>query len=237
MAQSYFIWNGKDSRSMGVIMRRAAPLIRPEERVEHMTVPGYSGDLTLLQGQDIYNSYIQTVEISVREAWRVREVFRWLRGSGKVIFSSDPDKCQDARIIGAVTLERVSRNLDHWAGTVQFYCQPLKQRTYPITRTVTAAGNLQVDGDVPTMPRIELTPSTSGTVTLTVNGSTFTIADAVEDSVIVIDSDAKEVTNQDGTTWLTKDTSGDFPILLPGINTIGGSGWDSLTIDPRERFL
>lgn len=237
MAQSYFIWNGKDSRSMGVIMRRAAPLIRPEERVEHMTVPGYSGDLTLLQGQDIYNSYIQTVEISVREAWRVREVFRWLRGSGKVIFSSDPDKCQDARIIGAVTLERVSRNLDHWAGTVQWYCQPLKQRTYPITRTVTAAGNLQMDGDVPTMPRIELTPSTSGTVTLTVNGSTFTIADAVEDSVIVIDSDAKEVTNQDGTTWLTKDTSGDFPTLLPGINTIGGSGWDNLTIDPRERFL
>ena len=244
MAQSYFIWNGKDSRSMGVIMRRAAPLIRPEERVEHMTVPGYSGDLTLLQGQDIYNSYIQTVEISVREAWRVREVFRWLRGSGKVIFSSDPDKQQDARIIGAVTLERVSRNLDHWAGTVQFYCQPLKERTYPVTRTVTnasapapASETLMVDGDVPTLPRIVLTPSLTGVVVLSINGKGLAISNMTEDEAVVIDCQTNEVTSLDGTTGLTIYALGEFPTLVPGINTITGTGWASLTIDPRERFL
>ena len=173
--QSYFIWRGIDSRSMGVILRRAAPLIRPEERVEHLTIPGLSGDLTVTEGQDIYNSYIQTLEISVRGGWRVRDVYRWLRGSGKVVFSSDPDKQQDARIIGAVTLNKVSRNLDNWAGS-----------------------------------------TTSGVD-------------------VVLDSYTR--TALAGTTNVNKNTTGDFPTFEPGANTIGGSGWSSLAIDPRERFL
>ena len=242
MAQSYFIWNGVDSRSMGVILRRPAPLIRPEERADHLTIPGLSGDLTLLQGQDIYNSYIQTVELTVREGARVREAFRWLRGSGKVIFSSDPGKQQDARIIGAVTLEKHSRNVDNWEGTVQFYCQPLKERIYPVTRTVTASASpasetLQVDGDVPTLPKISLTPSVTGTVVLSVNGNAFTLSSMTSGSVVVIDSYVHEVVSSDGTTMLTKNSSGDFPVFQPGTNTIAGTGWSSLTIDPRERFL
>ena len=232
--QSYFIWRGIDSRSMGVILRRAAPLIRPEERVEHLTIPGLSGDLTVTEGQDIYNSYIQTLEISVRGGWRVRDVYRWLRGSGKVVFSSDPDKQQDARIIGAVTLNKVSRNLDNWAGSVQWYCQPLKERTYPVTRTLTTAGTLQVDGDVPTRPRITVTPSGS-TVSLTVNSNTFTITGTTSGVAVVLDSYTR--TALVGTTNVTKNTTGDFPTFEPGANTIGGSGWSSLVIDPRERFL
>ena len=31
MAQSFFIWNGIDCRSMGVTMRSAAPIVRAEE--------------------------------------------------------------------------------------------------------------------------------------------------------------------------------------------------------------
>ena len=232
--QSYFIWRGIDSRNMGVILRRAAPLIRPEERVEHLTIPGLSGDLTVTEGQDIYNSYIQTLEISVRGGWRVRDVYRWLRGSGKVVFSSDPDKQQDARIIGAVTLNKVSRNLDNWAGSVQWYCQPLKERIYPVTRTLTAAGTLQVDGDVPTRPRITVTPSGS-TVSLAVNGNTFTITGTTSGVDVVLDSYTR--TALVGTTNVTKNTTGGFPTFEPGANTIGGSGWSSLAIDPRERFL
>ena len=36
MGQSYFIWNGRDCRSMGIIMKAPVPLIRPEERVQHV---------------------------------------------------------------------------------------------------------------------------------------------------------------------------------------------------------
>ena len=51
MGQSYFIWNNQDCRGMGVILRGPAAIIRPEERVQHVTIPGMAGDLTLTEGE------------------------------------------------------------------------------------------------------------------------------------------------------------------------------------------
>lgn len=233
--QSYFIWNGIDSRAMGVITRRHAPLIRPEERVEHVQIPGRSGDLTETEGENIYNSYIQTISFSVTDGSRVRDVFRWLRGSGTVTFSSDPDKEQDARVIGAVTLERVSRNLDRWAGQAQFYCQPLKKRIYDIAETLTAAGTIRNNGDVDAYPVILAYPGAESSMTITVNGESFVITNIR--GVRRIDCGAKEVTNSLRTAICTIDSSGPFPVLHPGSNTIAGSGWASLQIYKNERFL
>lgn len=83
MARSYFIWNGTDCRSMGIMLQGPVPIIRPEERVNHVEIPGRSGDLTELEGEEdepIYNSYIQTVTLQVPGGYRVREVFNWLKG-------------------------------------------------------------------------------------------------------------------------------------------------------------
>ena len=233
--QSYFIWNGIDSRAMGVITRRHAPLIRPEERVEHVQIPGRSGDLTETEGENIYNSYIQTISFSVTDGSRVRDVFRWLRGSGTVTFSSDPDKEQDARVIGAVTLERVSRNLDRWAGQAQFYCQPLKKRIYDIAETLTAAGTIRNNGDVDAYPVILAYPGAESSMTITVNGESFVITNIR--GIRRIDSGAREVTNALRTVLCTIDSSGPFPVLHPGSNTIAGSGWTKLEIYKNERFL
>ena len=53
MGQSYFIWKNKDCRSMGVRLAAPVPIIRPEERVQHIQIPGRVGDLTLLEGENI----------------------------------------------------------------------------------------------------------------------------------------------------------------------------------------
>lgn len=232
--QSYFIWNGTDSRSMGITTRRAAPLIRPEERVQHVSIPGRSGDLTEIEGEHIYNSYIQTVDFTVNTAAQVRSVFRWLRGEGYVTFSSDPDKEQEARIIGAVTLDKVSRNLDKWAGTVQFYCQPLKQRIYSIAETLTAAGTIRNNGDVASKPLIKLTPSDYD-VELIVGDRTLAISGFMYP--MLIDCDAQEISNLDRTVLGTEYSSGDFPLLEMGNNEISGSGWSKIEIYKNERFL
>ena len=65
MGQSYFIWKNKDCRSMGVKLSGPVPIVRPEERVEHVQIPGRSGDLTETEGAEVYNSYIQTASILV----------------------------------------------------------------------------------------------------------------------------------------------------------------------------
>ena len=163
MAQSYFIWNGADCRSKGIIQRGPAPIVRAEERIQHVTIPGVSGDLTETEGENIYNSYIQTVSISVRGAINVRNVYKWLRGSGYVTFSGEPDKRQAARVIGAVTLQKHSHNMDVWEGEVQFYCQPLKEllTDSPVVLTVEGRDEVQNNGDVIAKPLWKVTASGS----------------------------------------------------------------------------
>ena len=80
--QSYFIWNDIDCRSLGVKLAAPVPIVRPEERVQHIEIPGRSGDLTLVEGENIYNSYIQTASLLVKGGTRIREIYDWLRGSG-----------------------------------------------------------------------------------------------------------------------------------------------------------
>lgn len=241
MAQSYFIWKGIDCRSMGVILQGPVPIIRPEERVNHIEIPGRSGDLTEIEGESdeekIYNSYIQTVTIEVNGGYRVREIYNWLKGSGYVTFHGEPDRKQLARVIGAITLNKHSRNLDWWVGEVQFYCQPLKQLLTEGTVQITSSGSAVMNtGDEWARPKI--TATASGTsMTITANGKTLTITGLTSGQQYIIDSEIMEVTNANRTALLTKDSVGDFPKLKPGSNTITGSGWSKLVFERRERFL
>lgn len=239
MGQSYFIWKNKDCRSMGVIMRGPAPIIRPEERVSHVEIQGRSGDLTETEGAEVYNSYIQTVSISVRGGMRVRQIYDWLRGSGYVTFSGEPDRRQQARVIGAITLDKVSRNLDNWAGEVQFYCQPLKEKLYPEKVTITSSGSTVTNtGDVVSKPKFSVTASGTS-ITVAAGGNSLTVTGLTSGKTYVIDSEIMEVslTENGTTTLLTKNSTGDFPMLAPGSNSVTGSGWSSIEIEKRERFL
>lgn len=237
MPQSFFIWNNADCRSRGVIMRGPAPIIRAEERVKHVEIPGRAGDLTETEGEDIFNSYIQTVSITVIGGYNVRNIYGWLRGSGFVTFSGEPDKKQAARIIGAITLNKHSHNMDKWDGEVQFYCQPFKQLLKEPKATITSSGSAVINyGDVACKPIWKVTPSGSS-ASITANGKTITVTGLTSGTVIWIDSDTMEVWNSDKSALLTKDSTGDFPVLKPGNNEITGSGWSSIEIERRERYL
>ena len=236
MPQCFFIWNNKDSRSMGIVKRSASPIIRPEERVKHVEIPGVSGDVTETEGEDIYQPYIQTATITVIGGFRVRDVYKWLRGSGYVTFDSEPDRRQQARIIGAITLEKISRNMDRYAGEVQFYCQPLKEKLQNETVTITGTADVINSGDVLSRPLILATASATSMV-ITAGTKSLSISGLTSGNQYVIDSQTMEVLNSAGTETLTKNTMGDWPELPPGATNITGSGWSSLVIDRRERFL
>ena len=237
MGQSYFIWKNRDCRSLGVRLSGPVSIVRPEERVNHVQIPGRSGDLTETEGENIFNSYIQTATILVPGGYRVREIYNWLRGADYVTFSGEPDRKQPARIIGAITLNKHSYNLDWWEGEVQFYCQPLKQLLQENKVTITSSGStVRNIGDVRCRPMWKVTPSGSS-ATITVGGKSFTVTGLTSGTVILIDSDAMEVWNAAKTALLTVNSTGEFPVLLPGTNTITGSGWSAIEIEKRERFL
>lgn len=237
----YFIWKGKDCRSMGVELGGPIPIIRPEERVEHVQIPGMSGDLTRTEDDDdnepIFNSYIQTATIEVKGAYRVREIYNWLRGSGYVTFHGEPDRRQEARIIGAITLNRHSKNGPYWVGECQIYCQPLKELLSDPPVTITSSGSTVMNsGDVNAKPRIIATASGTS-MTISANGRTLTIGGLTIGEDYIIDCKICEVLNDDMTETLTAESSGKWPKLKPGSNTVTGSGWSKLIIDRRQRFL
>ena len=253
MAQNYFVWKGIDSRSMGIILSDPVPIIRPEERVEHIQIPGRSGDLTELEGEAVFNSYIQTVSLIVRGGYRIREIYNWLRGSGYVTFSGDPDKRQPARVVGAVTLTKHSRNLDMWVGEVQFYCQPLKENLEEKSETVTGTAFVYNNGDVLSKPLYKFTyvndgQHTAGIATIHVSGNDqlptptvdmnrIIVRNLTGGDVVWVDSETMTVLNGARTEILNANTSGFCPVMGTGQNTISGYGWSSLEIWKRERFL
>lgn len=239
MGQSYFIWKNKDCRAMGVKLSGPVPIVRPEERVEHVTIPGRSGDLTETEGADIYNSYIQTATILVHGGFRVREIYNWLKGAGYVTFSGEPDRRQRARVIGAITLNKHSYNMDWWTGEVQFYCQPLKEKLQEETTTVTSSGTAVTNGgDVISRPKIMMTAS-STSASITAGGNQIQLTTLTSGHVYQIDAETCEVIDTTPSTPVncTNLSTGDFPVLNPGANTVTGSGWSKLVINKRERFL
>ena len=236
MPRSFFIWNGIDCRSMGIHLSGPAPIVRPEERVKHVQIPGRAGDLTQLEGEEVYNSYIQTATIHVKGGYRVREVHNWLKGEGYVTFSGEPDRRQKARIIGAITLNKASRNLDIYVGEVQFYCQPLKELLRPETVTISSSGaTVRNNGDVASRPRITVNATDAGQV-ITIGGFTVDLT-GMADTGCIIDCDAQAVTNYAGAVDLTHKCTGDFPMLAAGDNTVTFTNVSSLVIDKRERYL
>ena len=242
--QSYFIWNGIDSRAMGIISQGALPIIRPEERVQHIEIPGRSGDLTVTEGEDVYNSYIQTASIAVRGGYRVREIYRWLRGAGYVTFSAEPDRRQKARIIGAITLNRHSRNLDYWEGEVQFYCQPLKEKLIEETMSFTYSGStiIRNNGDVRCKPLFKIKATSTG-FQFNITGddvpadNVLRVYATTSGSIYWVDCETMEVWNEAKTQLLTKNADGNFPVLGKGVNHFLASTLSDVVITKRERFL
>ena len=239
MPQSFFIWNNSDCRAKGVRLQGPVPIVRPEERVQHVTIPGRPGELTLLEGDGIYQSYIQTASIQVTNGYRVREIANWLKGSGYVTFHGEPDRRQKAWIIGAVTLDRHSRNMDVWEGEVQFYCDPLKEKLIPEETEITTGGDTVTNrGDVPEKPLMEVTASGT-TVAVTFGGKTITLTGATSGRQYFIDCESMMVWHvaSSETVVDTQISSGDFPELETGDNAITGSGWSKIVFTRRERYL
>ena len=233
MGRYWFKWNGVSSTTKDIIMNSAPQIVKPEERVSHVVIPGRAGDLTLTEGDDIYESYIQTVWIAVKTASQVPVVENWLKGSGKLTLSSQPGLEQTARVIGAVTLEKHSVHSVWWEGDVQFYCEPIKHNPSEVDVDITSSGTtLNNTGDMTAYPLIKVIGS--GAVTVTAGGNTLTIPNCTSGWVI----DAENEWILSGNTPQSNVCSGNFPVLKTGSNTISWTGSiTKLTITPRLRYL
>jgi len=233
MPLHYFIWNGTNTQDKHIQVANRVPVVRPEERVQHVTIPGRVGELTVTEGDQIYNSYIQTAEVAVDGKANVHEAENWLKGEGLITFDTEPNRQQKARIIGAVTLDKHSKNMDRYSASVQFYCEPVKSDPDEEDIEVTESGaTITNPGDLNAYPLIKITGS--GQITLSCGGNVLTIPECVSGWTV----DCENEWILDGGTPLGGVCSGAFPVFVPGVNTLAFTGSiTKLEITPRFRYL
>lgn len=77
-----------------------------EELGTFTNVPGRSGSLTQLEGDDIYDDMVLTATCLIADPSRIQEIAAWLRGSGIVTFANRQGGFYHARIVNQISFER-----------------------------------------------------------------------------------------------------------------------------------
>ena len=229
----WFEWNGVRCTEYGIHVLEQPPLTVPSERVTFTDVPGRSGSLTTLEGDDVYDDMVLTATCLIADPERIPEIATWLKGSGRVTFANREGGFYYARVVNQIPFEKVLRGNPHCSFAVNFRCFPFwyKDNVSDVTIT-TSGGTITNPGSVYSEPLITLTGS--GDITLMV-GTTIVELTGIT-SGIVLDCALKEAYL--GTALMNDHMSGDFPVLKPGLNGISWSGnVTSVVISPRWRFL
>ena len=147
---------------MGVVVRALPPIVRPTERITQVTVPGRHGKLIMTEGDaPVYDNYVKTIDCYVRPDVDIEALLDWLRGSGRVIFSNEPDRAYTARIYSQISLEKIMRGHRHRAFAVSFLCDPVKGQAIPdppVSVDLTEShARLYNPGNIPAKPLIAVT--------------------------------------------------------------------------------
>lgn len=229
----YFIYNGVDSRTMGVRVNKYPPIMRPAERVKYVSIPGRAGDLTQKEGKAVYDAYNRGMEISNMRNFDLHAVRAWLRGRGTMIVGNEPDYVYTVDLGAQCQFDKLIRGI--WGGTLQMHTQPFKTPRIPPmpTTLITSGQTIFNPGDADALPLV--TMEGTGDVTLTIGGKTLAIS-GISDGWQV-DFDLRWVLNTAGAPQWNA-ASGDFGALPPGISAVKWTGSVlSVTIEPRWRYL
>ena len=160
----WFIWKDKTSTSMGLWVSKLPDIIRPEERVQKVSVPGKAGELTLLEGDEVFESYTRTITVQMPNEHYTEELLNWLRGEGDLIVCTEPQMAYKARIAAQVVWSRLGNSL--MQGKIVFDCQPFKTERYPNGSSFTATNGMTIRnrGNVSSKPKLTVTASGALTI-------------------------------------------------------------------------
>jgi phage-related protein len=240
-----FVFNGVSSRQMHLLVESLPPLSRPPVRYQSVQLPGRAGDLTLLEGTDIYEPYLREVRAMPMPGADIHAILGWLRGSGTVSFSHEPDRQQAAKVLDQ--LDFAHAFADQREGTIRFLCDPFKM-AFPEEAAISydVANHPSIDnpGDVIAWP--DLTINGSGAVAITINGTRQAYTGLVTGRLVHVECTggyvytraSEDPNNANYAVKSPVKTYGDFPYFSPGSNTIALEGTiTALTIAPHWRWL
>ena len=228
----WFEWNGVRCTQYGIHVLEQPPVTIPSERVTFTDVPGRSGSLTQLEGDDVYDDMVLTATCLIADPSRIPEIAAWLRGSGTVTFANRQGGFYHARVVNQIPFEKILRGNPHRSFAINFRCKPFWYLSDVGLITLTTSGTFITNpGSVASEPVIAVYGY--GEITLMV-GMTITELEITDKNTL----DTPLMEAYSGSTSMNSCMSGDFPSLLPGKNAVSWSGNVSrVEIQPNWRSL
>ena len=218
-------FKGETCEVHGTYIRQRPNITVPVEEVELYRVAGRDGVLTgkrYLPPMDLYVPMNFRVYKELDEEWpaRFRDLRTWLHGPGELIQSDDGKYFLKVLSVQIEESERIIKKYGRF--TAHFVCDPYFYRI---------DGKEQYDIDDPRIlynPYEECHPEyvftgTSGTRTLTVNGTDVTVTVS---GATVVDTDRMITYTKSNMQLRNTRLTGDYEdlYLVPGDNTIAGTG-------------
>ena len=230
---AWFEWKGEKSSDYGIRVLTQASIVRPQERVSRIAIPGMPGTLVYTEGEDIYDDMLLTVKCYIADASRLDDICGWLKGSGNLELSNRAGGYYKARVNNQVSFSKLLRTNPHMSFTVIFRCHPFWYYKNVSNITVQTSGSFVTNpGSVWSEP--VLTVYGTGDADLMVGTKLITLTDIP--SRITIDSVVKEAYKD--SVLKNNLMSGEFPVLYPGANAIS---WDGnitkVVVQPNWRTL
>lgn len=229
----WFKWNGVKSTDLGIYVSEHPPITYPNERAEYINVPGRSGSLAMLEGEEVYDDLTLSAQCSMRDASRINEIGAWLRGSGTVEFGNRTGGYFKARIANQVPFAQIMRGKKNLQFAVSFRCKPFWYSNDDTAVVLASNGTISNPGNAACEPRITVTAA--GDYTLVVNGCMM----EVTGGSIIIDSELRDCLSADGASLANgRVTMDEFPKLDPGANNVSWTGnVTKVEIVRRVRYL
>ena len=230
---TWFTWNGTRCTDYGIHVARQPEIIRPPERVTFTSVPGRSGTFTTLEGMDVYDDFLLTMECFIQDLTKLNTIFSWLKGNGMLTIANRRCGFYYAQIVNQISLEQILRGSPHRRFVLNFRCQPFFYLSGVANISVSASGTyLTNPGSVFSEPVLKVTLTSDAQITM--GGSYFELAGIT--GIVTVDTPLKE-TYKNYSSYNSK-MSGDYPTLLPGENIITWSGGvTGIVITPNWRTL
>lgn len=215
MAQT-FTFNGTASTTYDITVKKLPSIIMPERDIESISIDGRNGNLHI--DYETYNSYNTTMEIIINDLTELDTIKAWLTGIGTIIFSDRPTIQYECVIKNQLPYDMYAYNSK--IVPIQMELNPIGLSTTEtaVTKT-TSPATFTVGGTYAAKPSLEI--KGTGEVTITLNGSVFTLTDC-DSTAYIVDCDLMNVTKSGVN--VNNEFSGDFPSLIVGTNNLSWTG-------------
>lgn len=230
MGVPFFIFNNINSKEKGILVNNLPPISKPERNYEELEIPGRNGKLYI--DDESYNTFMYTITCTLMPDSNIREISKWLNGTGKLILCTELDKMYDVLIKDQIDYEQTYRICNQFE--VNFEVQPIVKSVEKKEINLTKEDSIIIqESTYQIKPYLKIFGN--GNITLTINNNSINLKN-IED-YIELDCELEEAF-KDNKNCNSKVECENFPILFPGENYFSWTGnITNLQIKYKEAFI